>query len=156
MGFGIFLQLKKRKNQESIRILGTISSDDPEVRMQLHLLVKTEKPDDDNSFQKRNITAAAGSESQLQGVEQELSQGTSQERRMLNIIPKPKHQPKLKIMPFRVILKKLSDATIKKYTKHLEGTIIETIKKLASEKTIYLSEASFTYPFSKCVSTITT
>ena len=65
MGFGIFLQLKQWKNHESIRILGTISSDDPEVRMQLHLLVKTEKPDDGNSLQKRNITAAAGSESQL-------------------------------------------------------------------------------------------
>ena len=105
MGFGIFFQLKKRKNQELIRILGTISSDGPEVRMQLHLLVKTEKPDDDNSLQKRNITAAAGSESQLQCVEQELSQGISQERCMLNVIPKPRHHPKVKIMPFRVILK---------------------------------------------------
>ena len=134
MGFGIFLQLKKRKNQESIRILGTISSDDPKVRTQLHLLVKTEKPDDDNSLQKRNITAAAGSESQLQHVEQELSQGIGQEKCLLNVISKPKHHPKVEIMPFRVILKKLSDATIKKYTKCSEGTFIETVKNLHLKK----------------------
>ena len=138
MGFGIFLQLKKRQNQEFIRILGTISSDDPEVRTQLHLLVKTEKPDDDNSLQKRNITATVGSESQLQRVEQELSQGIGQERCPLNVISKPKHHPKVEIMPFRVILKKLSDATIKKYTKRSEGTFIETVKNLHLKN--YLSQ----------------
>ena len=42
MGFGIFLQLKKRQIPESNRILGTISSKDPVVRVKLHLLVKTE------------------------------------------------------------------------------------------------------------------
>ena len=134
MGFGIFLQLKKHKNQEPIRILGTISSDDPEVRMQLQLLVKTEKPDDDHSLLKRNITAVAGSESQLQRVEQELNQGISQNRCTLNVIPKPKHHPKLEIMPFRVILKKLSDATIKKYTKRSESSIIEIVKNLHLKK----------------------
>ena len=134
MGFGIFLQLKQRKNHEPVRILGTISSDDPEVRTQLHLLVKTEKPDDGNSLQKRNTTAAAGSESQLQCLEQELSQGVSQERRQLNVISKPKHHPKVEIMPFRVILKKLSDATIKEYTKCSEATFIETAKNLHLKK----------------------
>ena len=39
-------------------------------------------------------------------------------------------------MSFSVILTKLSDATIKKYTKQLECTTVETIKKTASEKTI--------------------
>ena len=87
MGFGIFLQLKKRKIPESIRILGTISSDDPEVRTQLHFLVKTEKPDDDQSLLKGNITAAAGSESQLQRVELELNQGISQEGYTLGTTP---------------------------------------------------------------------
>ena len=134
MGFGIFLQLKKRKNQEPFRILGTISSDNPEVRMQLHLLVKTEKPDDDHSLLKRNTTAAAGSESQLQRVEQELNQGISQKGRTLDVIPEPEHHPKVKIMPFRVILKKLSDATIKKYTKHSEGTMIKIVKNLHLKK----------------------
>ena len=105
MGFGIFLQLKKRKTLESIRILGTISSDNPEVRTQLHLLVKTEKPDDDQSLLKGNITAAAGSKSQLQHVEQELNQGMSQEGYTLGITPKSEHHPKVKVMPFRVILK---------------------------------------------------
>ena len=81
MGFGIFLQLKQRKNQESCRILGTITSEDPEVRAQLYLLVKTEKPDEGNSLQKTNITATAGSESQLHRLEHELSQDVSQVRR---------------------------------------------------------------------------
>ena len=134
MGFGIFLQLKKHKIPESIRILGTILSEDPEVRAQLHLLVKTEKPDDDESLLKGNITAAAGSESQLQCVEQELNQGKSQEGYTLGITPKSEHHPKVKIMPFRVILTKLSDATIKKYTKQSECTTIKTIKKLHLKK----------------------
>ena len=132
MGFGIFLQLKQRKNQESIRILGTITSEDPEVRAQLHLLVKTEKPVDSNSLQKTNITAAA--ESQLHRLEHELSQDVSQVRSSQNVISKPKHHPKVEIMPFRVILKKLSDATIKKYTKQSETTFIETAKKLHLKK----------------------
>ena len=37
-------------------------------------------------------------------------------------------------MPFRVILKKLSDATVKKYTKRSETTFIETAKKLHLKK----------------------
>ena len=134
MGFGVFLQLKKRKIPESIRIIGTISSDDPEVRTQLHLLVKTEKPDDDESLLKGNITAAAGSESQLQCVEQELNQDISQEGYTLGITSKSEHHPKAKIMPFRVILTKLSDATIKKYTKQSDCTTVETIKKLHLKK----------------------
>ena len=91
MGLGIFLQLKKSKIPESTRILGTISSEDPEVRAQLHLLVKTEKPDVDESLLKGNITAAAGSEPQLQHVEQELNQHKSQEGCTLGIIPKSEH-----------------------------------------------------------------
>ena len=130
MGLGIFLQLKKCKIPESTRILGTISSENLEVRAQLHLLVKTEKPDVDESHLKGNITAAAGSESQLQRVEQELNQCKSQEGCTLGMIPKSEHQPKVKIMPFSVILTKLSDATIKKYTKQSECTTVETIKKL--------------------------
>ena len=132
MGFGIFLQLRKRKNPEPIRILGTIMSDDLEVRTQLHLLVKSEKPDDDHSMLNRNITAAAGSESQLQRVKQELSQGISQKGCILDVILKP--HPKVKIMPSRVILKKLSDATIRKYTKCSEGTSIKTAKHLHLKK----------------------
>ena len=134
MGFGIFLQLKQRKKQESIRILGTVTSDDPEVRAPLHLLVKTEKPVDGDSLQKTNITAAAGSESQLHCLEHELSQDVSQVRSSQNVISKPKYHPKVEIMPFRVILKKLSAATIKKYTKQSETTFIETAKKLHLKK----------------------
>ena len=37
-------------------------------------------------------------------------------------------------MPFRVILKKLSDATIKKYTKCSETTFVETAKNLDLKK----------------------
>ena len=92
------------------------------------------KFDDDHSLPKRNVTAAAGSEAQLQCVEQELNQGISQKGCTLDITPKPEHHPKVKIMPFRVILKKLSDATIKKYTKCSEGTIIEIVKNLHPKK----------------------
>ena len=134
IGLGIFLQLKKCKIPESTGILGTISSEDPEVRAQLHLLVKTEKPDVDESLLKGNITAAAGSESQLQRVEQELNQHKSQEGCTLGIIPKSEHQPKVKIKPFSMILTKLSNATIKKYTKQSECTTVETIKKLHLKK----------------------
>ena len=134
MGFGIFLRLKQTKNQESCRILGTITSEDPEVRAQLHLLVKTEKPDDGNSLQKTNITATAGSESQLHRLEHELSQDVSPVRSSQNVISKPKDYPKVEIMPFRVILKKLSDATLKKYTRQPETTFIETAKKLHLKK----------------------
>ena len=132
MGFGIFLQLKKRKNPELIRILGTISSDDPEVRTQLHLLVKSEKHDDDHSLLNRNIIAAAGNESQLQCVKQELSQGISQKGCISDVTLKP--HPTVKITPSRVILNKLSDATIRKYTKRSEGTSIETVKQLHLKK----------------------
>ena len=45
MGFGIFLQLKTRQMPITTRILGTITSDDPDVRANFHLLVKTEKVD---------------------------------------------------------------------------------------------------------------
>ena len=134
MGFGIFLQLKDRKIQEPFRILGTITSDDPEVRTHLHQLVKTEEPDEYDSFQKTNITAAAGSESQLQCLEYELSQGVRHGKCSHNVISKPEYHPKVEIMPFRVILKKLSDKTIKKYTKRSEATSIKIAKKLHLKK----------------------
>ena len=53
--------------------MGTISSEDPAVRAQLQLLVKTEKSDGDEKPSRGNITAAAVSESQLHRVEQELN-----------------------------------------------------------------------------------
>ena len=77
MGFRIFLQLKKRQIPEPTRILGTISSEDPAVRVQMPLLVKTEKPDGDERPLRGNSNAAAGSESQLHRVEQELNQHKS-------------------------------------------------------------------------------
>ena len=77
MGFGIFLQIKKQQIPEPTRILGTISSEDPVVRAQLHLLVKTEKRDGDERPLRGNVTAVAGSESQLHRVEQELNQHKS-------------------------------------------------------------------------------
>ena len=86
------------------------------------------------TFKKQNITAAAGSESQLHRLEHELSQDVSQVRSSQNVISKPKYHPKVEIMPFRVILKKLSDVTIKKYTKWLETTFIETAKELHLKK----------------------
>ena len=52
----------------------------------------------------------------------------------MGIIPKSEHQPKVKIKPFSVILTKLSNATIKKYTKQSECTTVETIKKLYPKK----------------------
>ena len=107
------------------------------MRAKLHLLVKTEKPDVDESLLKGNITAAAGSESQLPHVEQELNQCKSKntaEGCTLGTIPKSEHQPKVKILPFSVNLIRLSDATIKKYTKQSECTIVETIKKLHLKK----------------------
>ena len=127
MGFGIFLQLKKRQISESTRILGTISSKDPVVRAQLHLLVKTEKSDEDEKPLRGNITAAAGSESQLHRVEQELNQRKSSTP---GAVPKSEHQPKVNIMPFSVNLTRLSDATISKYTKQPEHLTVKTIKTL--------------------------
>ena len=146
MGFGIFLELKKRQIPDSTRILGTISSEDPEVRAQLHLLVKTEKPDVDESLLNRNVTAAAGSKSQLLRVEQELNQCKSQctaKGCTLGIILKSEHQSKVKIMPSSVILTKLSDATIKKYTKQSACTTVETIKKLHLKKLSIPVSASY-------------
>ena len=137
MGFRIFLQLKKRQILESTRILGTISSEDPMVRAQLHLLVKTKKSDVDERLLRGNITAAAGSESQLHHVEQELNQRKSKstaEGCTLGAIPKSEHQPKVKILPFSVNLTRLSDATIKKYTKQSECSTVKTIKKLHLKK----------------------
>ena len=101
--------------------------------MKLHLLVKTEKPDVNESLLKGNITAAASSESQLPHVEQELNQHKSKntaEGCTLGTIPKLEHHPKVKILPFIVNLIRLSDATIKKYIKQSECTIVETIKRL--------------------------
>ena len=98
MGSGIFLQLKKRQIPESTRILGTISSEDPVVRAQLHLLVKTEKSDVNERLLRGNITAAAGSESQSHRVEQELNQHKSKSTAdgcTPGAIPKSEHQPKV-------------------------------------------------------------
>ena len=131
MGFGIFLQLKKRQILESTRILETISSKDPVVRVQLHLLVKTEKSDGDERLLRGNITAAAGSESQLHHVEQELNQHKSiTDGCTPGTVPKSEHQPKVNIMPFSVNLTRLSDATIRKYTKQPECLTVKTTKTL--------------------------
>ena len=105
--------------------MGTISSEDPAVRV--HLLVKTEKSDGDEKPSRGNITAAAGSESQLHRVEQELNQCKSSTP---GAVPKLEHQPKVNIMPFSVNLTRLSDATISKYTKQLECLTVKTIKTL--------------------------
>ena len=135
MGFGIFLQLKKRQIPEPTRILGTISSEDPAVRVQLHLLVKTEKPDEDERPLSGNITAAAGSESQLHRVEQELNQRKSKTDRCTPVaVPTSEHKPKVNIMPFTVNLTRLSDATIRKYTKQPEHLTVKTIKTLHLKK----------------------
>ena len=135
MGFRIFLQLKKRQTPESTRILGTISSEDPAVRVQLHLLVKTEKSDGDERLLRGNITAAGGSESQLHRVEQDLNQRKSiTDRYTPGTVPKLEHQPKVNIMPFSVNLTRLSDATIRKYTKQSELLTVKTIKTLHLKK----------------------
>ena len=137
MGFGIFLQLKKRQIPESTTILGTILSEDSMVRVQLHLLIKTEKSDVDERLLRGNITTAAGSESQLHHVEQELNQRKSKstaEGCTLCAIPKSEHQPKVKILPFSVNLIRLSDATIRKYTKQSECPTVKTIKTLHLKK----------------------
>ena len=137
MGFGIFLQLKKQQIPESTRILGTILSEDPVVRVQLHLLVKTEKSDVDERLLRGNITAAAGSESQSHRVEQELNQHKSKSTAdgcTPGTIPKSEHQPKVKTLPFSVNLTRLSDATIRKYTKQLERLTVKTIKTLHLKK----------------------
>ena len=131
MGFRIFLQLKKRQIPEPTRILGTISSEDPVVRAQLHLLVKTEKPDGDERPLKGNITAAAGSESQLHRVEQELNQRKSRTDGCTpGAVPTSEHKSKVNIMSFSVNLTRLSDATIRKYTKQPERLTVKTIKIL--------------------------
>ena len=137
MGFRIFLQLKKQQIPESTRILGTISSEDPVVRAQLHLLVKTEKSDVDERLLRGNITAAAGSESQSHHIEQELYQHKSKSTAdgcSPSTIPKSEHQPKVKILPLSVNLTRLSDATVRKYTKQSERLTVETIKILHLKK----------------------
>ena len=103
------------------------------VRVQLHLLVKIEKSDVDERLLRGNITAAAGSESQSHHIEQELNQCKSKstaDRCTPGTIPKLEHQPKVKILPFSVNLTRLSDATIRKYTKQSEHLTVETIKTL--------------------------
>ena len=131
MGFRIFLQLKKQQIPEPTRILGTISSEDPAVRVQLHLLVKTEKPDGDERPLRGNITAAAGSESQLHRVEQELNQCKSRiDGCTPGAVPTSEHKPKVNTMPFSVNLTRLSNATIRKYTKQPECLTVKTIKTL--------------------------
>ena len=107
------------------------------VRVQLHLLVKTEKSDVDERPLRGNITAAAGSESQSHRIEQELNQCKSKstaDGSTPGAIPKSEHQPKVKILPFSVNLTRLSDATIRRYTKQLEHLTIETIKTLHLKK----------------------
>ena len=64
MGFGIFLELKKRPTPMTTRILGTITRDDPDVRANLYLLIKTEKPET-SQVPNKSATSVAGSMSQL-------------------------------------------------------------------------------------------
>ena len=107
------------------------------VRVQLHLLVKTEKSYVDERPLRGNITAAAGSESQSHHVEQELNQCKSKSTAdgcTPGAIPKWEHQPKVKILPFSMNLTRLSDVTIRKYTKHLECLTVKTIKTLHLKK----------------------
>ena len=111
--------------------MGTISSEDPAVRAQLHLLVKTKKSDGDERPLRGNITAAAGSESQLHRVEQELNQCKSRTDGCTpGTVSTSEHKPKVNIMPFSVNLIRLSDATIRKYTKQPEHLTVKTIKTL--------------------------
>ena len=123
MGFGIFLWLKKWQiaNPELPLILGTITSDNLEVWSQLHVLIKTENTDTDEQPPKRQITAAAGSSSQLLCVEGELEQDTAACN--TGTIHRSKQLPKSKIRLlvkdpfFTVNLVRLSEATIHRYTK---------------------------------------
>ena len=130
-----FFTTKEIQIPEPTRILGTISSEDPVVRAQLHLLVKTEKPDGDERPLRGNITAAAGSASQLHCVEQELNQHKSITDGCTPVtIPMSEHKPKVNIMPFSVNLTRPSDAKIRKYTKQPECLTVKTIKTLHLKK----------------------
>ena len=102
------------------------------VRAQLHLLVKTEKSDVDESLLRGNITAAAGSESQLHHVEQELNQRKSKST--------------------------AEGCTLGAISIHQTVATLNCrdYKKATFKKTNYPSQVSPTYPFSKGVSTVTT
>ena len=109
------------------------------MRAELHLLVKTEKYDGDERPLRGNITAAAGSESQLHHVVQELNQCKSiTDGCTPGAVPKSEHQPKVNIMPFSVNLTRLSDATIRKYTKQSERLTVKTIKTLHLKRLMIL------------------
>ena len=117
----------------------TISSEDPAVRAQLHLLVKTKKPDGDERPLRGNITVAAGSESQLHRVEQELNQHKSRTDGCTpGAVSMSEHKPKVNIMPFSVNLTRLSDATIRKYNKQPECITVKTIKTLHLKRLMIL------------------
>ena len=93
-----------------------IMSDDPATRAQLHTIVKEEAGNMNDPSPKHQITAAAGSSSQLPRVEQELNYTTSA---MDKGTPPSttKHKPRVNDVPFTVILERLSEVTILKFTK---------------------------------------
>ena len=102
-------------------------SDDTEVRSQLHLLVKSEDTNTNDQPIRQQIMAAAGSPSQLPHVKMELKQesaasSTSHDTGMTYgsvQLPKIKTKSLVGDIPFSVKLLRLSEATIRRYTKRL-------------------------------------
>ena len=125
MGFRIFLRLTLHHNllETTVTtpvIIGHITSIDPTVQAQLpHLVIKMEYNPSSEVPSTCQPSAAAGSETQLPHIEQEI-----QAARNVNT--------KTYVKPFEVRLVRLSECTIKKYTSTRFKKSVSTIVPVSS------------------------
>ena len=126
-------------------IIGHITSDDPEVQVQLPMLVvKSQVADSNTHPSKSHATAAAGSKSQLPRVEKELKEEPMKHpiaHSTTLIMAEPanmKCKSYMKDLPFSVRLIRLSEKTIQKYTSN------SSTSAMSSSATLYPGTTSTT------------